>query len=91
MHKEIIERLDRIEAKLGEVERPLTLPEAAGYLDLSKSFVYKLTSSGRLTHFKTGKRIYFRRADLNSYLLKNRVKPVDEIEMEAANRVAFGR
>ena len=95
MHQEILERLDRIESFLtdqaDEQERPLTLDEAARHLDLSKSFVYKLTSSGKLTHYKTGKRLYFRRADLNSYLLQNRVRLADEIEAEAATRVALGR
>ena len=91
MYKEVIERLIQIESLLqnqaNEIDRPLTLAETARYLDLSKSFVYKLTASGQLTHYKTGN---FLRSDLNGYLLQNRVKPVSEIETEAATRVVLG-
>ena len=91
MQKQILERLDRIESLLAEQqEKPLTLLEAAAYLDISQSYLYKLTSTQQIPHFKPrGKRVYFLKADLDSYLLQNRVKPVDEIEMEAATRVAL--
>ncbi len=93
MQKQILERLDRIESLLaGQQEKPLTLQEAAAYLDISQSYLYKLTSTQQIPHFKPrGKRVYFLKADLDSYLLQNRVKPVDEIEMEAATRVTLGR
>lgn len=56
-------------------DRPFTLREAAEYLDLSPSYVYKLTSTRRLPHYKpSGKRIYFLKADLDAYLLQNRVE-----------------
>lgn len=93
MQKQILERLDRIESILSEQqEKPLTLEEAAAYLDISRSYLYKLTSRGEIPHFKPrGKRVYFLKADLNAYLLQNRVKPVGEIEMEAATRIALSR
>lgn len=90
MHADIIERLDRIEAKLNEEDKPLTLQETAAYLDISPSYLYKLTASQRIPHYKPhGKRVYFLKADLNAYLLQNRVRPMDEIEQEAATRVAL--
>ncbi len=93
MQKQILERLDRIESLLaGQQEKPLTLQEAAAYLDISQSYLYKLTSTHQIPHYKPrGKRLYFLKADLSAYLLQNRVKPVDEIEMEAATRVTLGR
>jgi len=52
---------------------PLTLNEAADYLGLSTSFVYKLTASCRLTHYKpSGGRLYFLREDLDAYILRGR-------------------
>ena len=90
--QEIIERLDRIEEKLDGEDRPLTLMEAAVYLDISPSYLYKLTASQRIPHFKPhGKRVYFLRSDLNDYLLQGRVRPMQEIDEMAANRVALGR
>lgn len=86
---EIVERLERIESLLIERrEKPLTLEEAADYLDLSNSYLYKLTSAGKIPHFKpAGKKLYFRRSDLNEYLFQNRVKSQEEIDREAARRV----
>jgi len=93
MQKQILEQLDRIESMLNEQaqEKPLTLEEAAAYLDISPSYLYKLTSGQQIPHFKPhGKRVYFKRDDLNAYLLQNRVRSADEIDTEAASRVALG-
>ena len=56
-------------------EKPLTLREAASYVDLSPHYMYKLTSNRKIAHYKTGKRLYFLKADLDAYLLQNRVEP----------------
>ena len=46
--------------------------EAAEYLGVSTSFLYKLTSGGRITFYKpSGKLIYFRVEDLDSWMLQN--------------------
>jgi excisionase family DNA binding protein len=81
---EISERLSRIELRLIEQQpKPLTLEEAAHYLDVSKSEMYRLTSKSVLPHSKPGgKKIFFRKADLDAYLLHNRVKPLSEIRKE---------
>lgn len=65
-------------------EKPMTVDEAAEFLGLSKSHIYKLTSSGRLRHYKPGgKTLYFLREDLLAYVKGGRVKTSDEIEREA--------
>ena len=57
----------------------LTFSEACMFLDLSKHYLYKLTSSGRISFFvPNGKKIFFLREDLENYLLKTRVKSYDE-------------
>ena len=51
----------------------LSFDEAVAYLDVSKSFLYKLTSQGKITHFKpNNKLIYFRKDDLDNFLQKNK-------------------
>lgn len=53
----------------------LSFNEAVTYLDVSKSYLYKLTSQGEITHFKPGnKLIYFKRADLNLFLQRNKIQ-----------------
>ena len=64
--------------------------EACVFLDYSKSYLYKLTHSRKIVHFKpNGKKIYFKKGDLEAWLLRNRVKTEEEIEQEATDYVAL--
>ncbi|UFH54812.1 helix-turn-helix domain-containing protein [Spirosoma sp. KNUC1025] len=66
----------------------LTLEEASAYSGISKSYLYKLTSGGVIPHYKPdNKKIFFDRAELDSWLKRNRVKTVQEIEQEATTFV----
>ncbi len=60
--------------------------DACTFLNYSKSYLYKLTHSRQIIHYKpNGKMLYFKRSDLEEWLLRNRVKTSDEIEQEAIN------
>lgn len=48
----------------------LNLNQAATYLSLSKSALYKKTSERTIPHFKQGKRLFFKRAELDDWLTK---------------------
>ena len=70
-------------------EKPLNVQEAAAFLDISTSHLYKLTSTGRIPHYQPGgKRIYFMPSDLLEYVRSGRKKTTDEIEKEAINALA---
>ncbi|CAM4279604.1 helix-turn-helix domain-containing protein [Gillisia limnaea] len=65
------DRLIRIEQLLLANKEVLTLEEACLYTGISRSYMYKLTSTEKIPHFKPrGKFIYFEREKLNSWLLK---------------------
>jgi excisionase family DNA binding protein len=85
----ILEKLSQIQNQLSEnTDKPLPLQEASKYLNISKSYLYKLTCKQQIPHYKpNGKKIYFKRTELEEWLLKRRVKPVDEIEQEAIDYV----
>lgn len=69
--------------------KPLTVEKAADYLDISKAHLYKLTSKGRIPHYKpNGKRLYFYQSDLDDYIKAGRVKTNDELEAEAAEHLS---
>ena len=72
--------------------KPLTIADAAAYLGLSISYLYRLTSERRIPHYKSagGKRVYFKREDLDAWAYGNHVKTSDDIEQEAATRVVLG-
>jgi len=88
----IIERLNAIERKLDELaalnKEVLNFTEAAKYLNLSKSHLYKLTSAKEIPHFKPrGKQVFFERKELDQWLLQNRQKTKAEIEQAAIDYV----
>lgn len=59
----------------------LTSDEAAKYLGMSKSYLYKLTMKQAIPHFKPlGKMCYFNRKELESWLQSNRVATETELE-----------
>lgn len=62
----------------------LTSYEAARYMGISKSYLYKLTMTQQIPHYKPmGKMCYFNRAELESWLQSNRVATADEINQQA--------
>lgn len=70
----------------------LTSDEAARYMGVSKSYLYKLTMNQQIPHYKPmGKMCYFNRQELEQWLQNNRVATADEIEQRAANYLVNGR
>jgi excisionase family DNA binding protein len=58
---------------VSELERPMGIDEAADFTSLKKSYLYKLCSQGKIAHYQPGgKKIIFRRSDLEDYLYRNR-------------------
>jgi excisionase family DNA binding protein len=90
MDEIILKKLECIEQMLTEQnmlkKEVLNFNEAAKYLELSQSHLYKQTSSGAIPHYKpNGKKIYFKRVELDAWLLRNRTDSKDEIEQQAAD------
>ena len=87
--KNVFDKLTAIETLLLATQpKPLTLKEAAAFLDFSRSYLYRLTSQGRVPCYKPeGKRVYFDRADLVKWLKRNRIRPQEEIAEEAATYI----
>ncbi|EPR74126.1 putative excisionase [Winogradskyella psychrotolerans RS-3] len=81
----ILERFNRLEKLLAGRKEVLTFNEACDYTGISRSYLYKLTSSGKIPHSKpNGKMLFFEKRKLVEWLLQNKHKSQDEIEMEAA-------
>ncbi len=84
----IMEKLSSIEEILNKQEpgqkEILTLAQACDYLGVSRSYMYKLTCSKRIPHYcPTGKKIYFKRSELDDWLLQKRQTSSKEIEKMA--------
>lgn len=89
----ILERLERIEnLLLGnsdkpklDSDKPLTVNEAAEFLELSPQTIYGFMSRRVIPYLKPGKRCYFLKQDLINYLKESRQKSHKEIVIEAEN------
>lgn len=62
----------------------LTSDEAARYMGISKSYLYKLTMRQEIPFFRPmGKMCYFNRLELEQWLQRNRVATSSEITQQA--------
>lgn len=63
----------------------LTSEEAARYLGVSKSCLYKWTMSRQIPHYKspTGKLCFFNRAEVEAWMQSTRVATDEELEQQA--------
>jgi len=80
----ILQRLDELEKLIKEhnlaTREVLNFNETCDYLELSKSHLYKLTSQGAIPHYKpNGKKLYFKRTELDTWLLRNRFSSKEEV------------
>ncbi len=94
VEKEILQELHSIKTILSEqnINRKdvLNFNEAVKFIDVSSSYLYKLTSSGKIPHYKPqGKKIFFSRVELEAWLLTNPVTSSDAIEIKASTHVAL--
>lgn len=59
----------------------LSFKEALTYLDVSKSFLYKLTSRRQIQFFKpNGGKIYFKKSVLNEWMQRNEYKTAQDLK-----------
>lgn len=87
----ILQRLNAIESTIAETSEAakttLTVDEAARFLQLSKDRVYTLINRRKIPHYRNeGKRVYFDRAELETWLKSRRVATDEELLTEAATR-----
>ena len=62
----------------------LTIEEAAEFLSVSKSYLYKQTSAQAIPHYKpTSKRCYFKRSELEAWILAGRISTKAESAQRA--------
>lgn len=83
----IIQKLNELELLLKKqnysLKEILTLEEASEYLQLSKSCLYKMTSNKEIPHYVPGgKKIYFKKEELDSWVLNSKVVAIDDIDSE---------
>ncbi len=81
---ELQERVKSLEQLLHQGKDVLTLEEAAKFMGIARSSLYKMTHEQTIPFYKpNGKMIFFEKSDLLAWARKNRVSSEAEISEEA--------
>ena len=87
--------LQTIDTRLNRIER-LTLIGAKAVLDLddavlftgfSKGHLYRLTSERQIPHYKKNRKLYFKKTELEAWMLEDKVQTAEDIESQATTYV----
>ena len=65
---------------------PLTLPEAAAYLNVAERYMRRLVTDRRLPYFKVGRLLRFSAEDLDAFLEAGRIEPSTSHPLLVARR-----
>ena len=88
--EELQKRMDAVEDILDNAKEVLSVEEAARFMDIARSSLYKMTSDRSIPFYRpNGKMIYFEKADILEWIRKNRVMSVmyyDDKEQEPVSR-----
>lgn len=96
----ILEKLNGIEkaiAILNTVEpivganHPMDIKALSTYLKMSRSSIYKMTSSNDIPHYKNGRRLYFKKSEIDEWIFSNRIKTNDDIKKEGVKYINKNR
>lgn len=93
MTKEDLQAIKDLLAEVqGSPKEVLTSDEAAAYLGISKSCLYKLTMGRKIPHYKSGggKLCYFDRAELIEWMKGHKIATDNELTAQAQGMVRKG-
>ena len=92
MDKTLEKRVEELEQMLFLTKNVFSFDEASKFLNLSKSYLYKLTSGNLIPHYKPqGKMLYFEKVELEAWLRQNPIKTQAQIEQEAQKYILNNR
>lgn len=90
--QELLEKIGKLECLIHDhllmQKAALSFEEAAKYMNVSPSQLYKLTCKRLIPAFKPGgKLLFFKRDDLDNWMLSKRRKTAKEISSEAYTKL----
>lgn len=90
--QEINGKLDRIERLTLIAAKPvLDIQEAVLFTGFSLGHLYRLTSNKEIPHYKKDRKLYFKKSELEEWMLETRVLTNDEIDAQAAKHIITKR
>lgn len=86
--QDLSNKLDRIEAlTLIGAKNILDLDEAVLFTGFSKGHIYRLTSDRKIPHFKKSRKLYFKKSELEDWMLEQKILTDEEIKSKASTYV----
>jgi len=86
------QRFDRLEQLTLIGAKPvLDFEEAVAFTGLSKGHLYRLTSEKQIPYYKKCRKLYFKKSELEDWMLERRVPTQAEIEAQAVTRNSINR
>jgi excisionase family DNA binding protein len=92
----ILERLDRIEKAIQNLNNVgdktsenqiMDIDEVAAYIKVAKATVYGMTHQDILPYYKSGKKLYFKKDEIDEWVFSHRNKTREEIEKSASEYI----
>ena len=88
--KELTELATMVAEQLrqGEEKEIMNHDEAADFLGVSRSWMYRLTSENKVPYYRPfGSRCYFRRSELEALIFSNRIPMASENKKRKRNKI----
>lgn len=86
--QDLSNKLDHIaELTLIGSKTVLNIEEAALFTGLSVGHIYRLTSGKKIPHFKKQRKLYFKKAELEAWMLDTKILTDGEIQGKASTYV----
>jgi excisionase family DNA binding protein len=89
----LFEKLDRIEKAIQKLnlknsvvpaDQSMNISEVANYIKAAKSTIYGLTHKNTIPYYKLGKKLYFKKSEIDEWINSKKRKTKNDIE-DAAN------
>ena len=88
--EELTIKIESIEKLLLTQKNVLNFSEVKLYTNLSESYLYELTSSGGIPCYKpNGKQLYFKKKEIEDWLLSNRKATNIELDELASSHISI--
>lgn len=87
--EDLSNKLDNIrELTLIGAKTVLNLEETALFTGLSIGHLYRLTSGKQIPHFKKNRKLYFKKSELEDWMLEQKILTEAEIQSKASTYIA---
>lgn len=87
--EDLSNKLDNIrELTLIGAKTVLNLEETSLFTGLSIGHLYRLTSGKQIPHFKKNRKLYFKKSELEDWMLEQKILTEEEIQSKASTYVA---